>query len=808
MSTFYSRQAKKYNLLTLVCFLVFSNLLNAQNSYTLIGQVKNKEGVLMAGNALALSVSDSSLIKGTFFFDGVFELSGVNEKEVLLKITSIEINDTLFLVTNNKSKNDLGTITVSQKGLSLDEVVVTASVPLFEQTKGGATKVNVKKTMLGSSTSVSEVLSKSPNVLVGSNGASVVGKGEALIYLNGKEIPYERLSSIQVNRVESIEIITNPSAKYDAEGRAIINIITVPNHSEGIQGALIQNSTMAKHFLSSSAVNLSYRKGKWSLKGDYGANFGKDWNQSKTKRTFDTDQGIFVSDINHEENTRLTYTSNYSFGVGYQINKNNDISVEYDGLYNVFDLDVRAQNNSIDPVGFSSGLNTVNDGQTVNKNNSITLNYNSNLDTLGSTFFAGGQYSNFNTNLNDLIAEEIYENDRITYEAIRNNVGSNDIIIATPQVDYNRIFKNGGSLEMGSKYSYANNRGRVDFYSKANKTDEFIILPQFSNDFEYTENIPAAYLQFNGELKGKMKINYSFGLRSEYTSSKGVTNVLDSIVIDTNYVNVFPNMAINGNLSKNWKLGFSYSARINRPQYQDLDPFIWYQDSLTSVQGNPFLKSELTQAFESTISLKKYSLKIGYNYSTNSFRYAVFPGGTGVNSVVLKKINVNQVNSYFGSLTIPFEVKFWKMYNTLSLTFDQIIDERTEFKLNKITPQFYFYSYNEFKVKKWFNIELYGEYVGEQNDGIYFREATGSVSFGLSKNFFKNALTCRFIANDVLKTYEEVGSYELGQTSTDYTRKLNTNFYRLSIVYYFGKLWNVVYRNKATGDEEFNRINQ
>lgn len=795
----------KYILFTLV-LVSFTNKLFSQSSFFDIkAVVVDQNDSLVFGNIIALSPSDSSIIKGAYFLDGNAELLDIKEAPVLVKFSSIGYKDTIIPVNNasNQKLISLGKVVMETSSQELGEVTVSATIPLFEPSDEGGVKVNVKKTMLGSSTSVLEVLSKSPGVIVNGSSISVVGKGEALIYKDGKRITADQLNNIPVQSIEKIEIINNPSSKYDAEGRAVINIIMVVNHAEGFEVAIIQNFIIAKHFLWAPAASLSYRKGKFSLSTNYSVTLGKDWNKGTYDRSITNQSDVYQNNSNNEENTRLTYVGNHSLGLAYQFNSKHSISAEYSGLYNIFDLDVDGDNTVTPSTGYGTRLLTKNNGNTTNFNNSASLNYNGVLDTLGSTIFVGGQYSSFNNQLNDLIDETIFYNENQINEATRNNVGTNDISIITGRVDVAKNLKNGMTFEFGGKYGDVVNKSKIDLYTRTQGT-EFTLIPGYSNDFEYQEKIPAAYLQWKGNIRKKWK--YSIGARSELSMIKGISNTLDKTVIDTTYFNLFPNATFSYAHSEKWNYSLAYTSRISRPKYQDLDPFLWYQDSLTSIQGNPFLLPELVNGGEATVQFKTYSLKMGYNHSQNPSRMVLYPGNTGGGSVIMRRSNFQTKHSLYTTLSVPFNVKFWKSYNTISLTFDKYEDDRPEFQVGKITPQLYAYSYHQFKVKNWFNIELIFDYEGTRDDGIYRDNQRYSVSMGLSKYMLNGDLTLRFLANDVLQTYRETGSSTIGQVSSTYDRKLNTNFYRLSVIYYFGKLRYKSYSNQSTGAEEMDRI--
>lgn len=781
--------------------------LNAQKGSTISGIVVDDRDSLLLGNVLLLNVQDSSLIRGAYIEEGVFSIENITENEVFIKIRSRGYFDSLIYVSNVQSQavHDLGEIKLRTPINDLDGVEVIGKIPLFEPSPDGSTLVNVQKTMLATSASLREVLSKTPNVIVNDNTLTVFGKGEALIYLDGKQISFERMEAIQVNQVAKIQVITSPSAKYDAQGRAVVNIITVVNHSEGLNGVITQNFTQAKNFLSGTSLNVNYRKKKFSISADYGILLGGDWVSMNGAREINTPSGLYLSSYNQTEESRYANVSNYRLGLGYQINAKSNVSLEYAGNYNWFDLDLFAGNTVTAPSGVLTNFKTSTSGDLINISNSFIGNYNVALDSLGSSLFIGGQFSDYSNNPNEFIEEYIYVDGVLNNSALRNNRGSNDIQIITGQVDYGKVFNESGTLELGAKIARTTNAGKLDFFTKGINEPDFIAIPELSNDYLYSELVPAAYAQFKGGLSEK--VNYSIGARSEFTDAVGVSKITDSTLIDTTYFNVFPNVLLNWTISEKWNLSFNYSGRIDRPRFQSLDPFVWYQDSLTSRSGNPFLKPEITHAFETTVGFKMYSLKAGYNYSINHFRFAVLPGAFAENSVVLKPINIENLHSVFASLTIPIQVKFWNSFNTASFTLNKIVDSRPELSSGEIRPQLYLYSYNSFDVKDWFRFELMGEYIGSQNDGVYKNRDTYWVAAGVSKQFFKKKLMCQFLVNDIFRSYRDAGSYTVGQTSVEYEWRMSSNFYRLTIRYNFGKLKDVIYNSRNTGEDEIERTN-
>lgn len=796
---------KKQGILFSFVFFI-TNVIYAQGA-EIKGLVVDDLDSLLFGNVLMLDVKDTSLIRGVYLEDGFFSIKEVSQNEVFIKIRSRGYYDTLLLITNIQEKQvvDLGQILLKRPVNMIDGVEVTAKVPLFEPNMDGSVQVNVQKTMLSSSTSLIEVLSKTPNVVVSESGINVIGKGEALLFLNNRRITMDQLAAISVGDVKDIEIITNPSARYDASGMAVINIRTIVNNKEGWKGTVIQNTTMAKYFLSNTQLSLNYRKGKWSVLIDYGLNLGADWRTTSTNTFTEDASGTYRSISDSEFKEGYNNLSNYSLGFAYDFNPKNKLSIEYNGYYNSYDIEQSTTNQIIVPNQTADLTIQVDNNEDLkNVNSSLSLNYFHDIDSLGSSLFVGAQYASFTNDSYSALDEVFIENGNTALETMKRNVGNSLIDLFSTRLDYEKKFSSTVSLELGAKYANSNNDGSVDF-SIEDTPGNFINVPAFTNGFEYNEDVIAGYAQFGQQLK--KDINYSFGLRSEYTAANGYSKVLKQDIIDTTYINFFPNAQIGKSFGKKWTVNLSYSSRINRPLYQSLDPFVWYKDSLTSTQGNPELQPAKTHALETTVGFKGYTFKVGYAKTDGAFRNIFLQGDNGVNSVVQKLFNIERLDSYYASLAIPFNVKrFWRSYNTVSLTYDKINDSRPEFMETSSIPQLYFYSYNRFRWAKVVDFELIGLYLGEYKEGINHIQPTGYVTVGVSRSFFDNSLLCRLVVNDIFDNFRRIGSAQVGIISANYRQNVNNRYIRLSLTYNFGKLKKVNYSNDSVGSEEQDRI--
>ena len=795
-------------IILITLFLVISLRNFAQDFTEIKGEIRVvNDTISLNGKVSILSIKDSSILRSVKLHKSKFEFKNLDFQEVIVKTHLFDFpwQDSTFIVKLSPGNKfiDLGVLKITPKENGLKEVVISSRTSIYETKSNGDFVINVTNTILSSSTSVYDLLAKTPNIIIDENGVNVVGKGASIIYLNNKRIIENQLSSIQVNQIKKIEIITSPTSKFDANGKSVINIITNKSQSEGIQASITQNTTMAKHLLASSSININWRYKKWSALLNYGQDFGTNWESNILKREVSTIKGYSESENNYEDNSKIKYTSNYLIGFGYDIDSSSTFSFEYMG-----DVFFRNQN-SIATTLFKNETNSLIDistktyGNVANKSNSLNLNYNKFTDTLGSFLFCGFQYLLFGENNETFTSESIYQK-AITYNALRKNNSLSSISYFVAQLDREKQFNNNRIINYGAKLTQASNSGQIDFYSRSIEQSNFIYYPNLSNDFIYNEFIPAIYTQFNKKQNDRMQ--YTIGVRSEYSTINGFSNSLSQKVIDTTYINFFPNFSFNYRIDEKWNVNLAYTSSINRPTYQALDPFLFYVDSLTSQQGNYKLLPEYNYSPELNIIFKQYTLKIGYTLTKDAFRYALVEGVNGQSSSILKQLNIQKQHSYFATLNLPFRYKKFQSLNVFGYTLDQIVDQRPIFQNLGVIPRVYFYTNNSFAIKKVGRLELNIRYLGTRYDGVYYRRPAYNLAFGLSRTFFKNKLKCLFLADDILRTNIVDGYYAMPPSKVSYVRKNNTHLFRLTMTYNFGNLKDVKYNSKDVGEDNAKRI--
>ena len=788
--------------LIFIFLLVYSTGFS-QVQFTIIGKVTTSDGYAPSGNVIALQAEDSTFVKGDFFLDGNFRLAGLHIKNLIIQFTSLEFEDIYVSVQyHNDTIIDMGVIELFKSPIALDEVVVKSRRPVYVQQPNGTMAVLIENTVLAASSSVQEILSKSPDVLVDENGAiSVFGKGNAILYLNGKRIDQNQLGFITPSNIKKIEIIRNPSAKYDAEGAAVINIHTIKSFQNGYQANLKQNVTYSKFagLYTNSDLNLHFNNHRFSSKVYYAFTQGEDRHILHTTRNRDTEEVFLQTDLTTEWQHRYEPFSNFGIGLQYDHGDRSYLSLEYSGFYEQLG-------------GHQLSNNTIEDKTSINfyesdiqrnekdVNHTVSFNFQQSIDSLGSHFFVGGQYSSFANQVDNPIVENSIESNLSSSRMLKNKTAI-DIDIFSAQVDYTKVYPRHKTLEIGAKYSAIENRSDVDFFV-ANDDLIFQINPALSNQFNYRESVAATYLNFKGRINESLQ--YTVGLRGEYTDYTLSLSQIQGQKISDQYFNFFPQLSLNKTLSDRHSFHFSYTARITRVPYQRLNPVLYYQDPYTSIQGNPESIPEKIHAFEINASLNKTKAKLGYSYTLDPFGGGAMRG-EDEKSYVLIRLNFDKKHTFFTSVSRTFETDWLTSTNTINLRYTNIIDHQYGFHQLDPKPNLYIYSNNRIPVKDWFNVELLCYYMGNNHQGLYQRKSYWNITFSLDKSFMNNSLKCRLIANDIFHSVRAAGDYNVGETAIYFHRHWNTNYWRFSIIYDFGKLKRNGYRNKEIGQEEKNR---
>ncbi|WKN45647.1 TonB-dependent receptor domain-containing protein [Tunicatimonas pelagia] len=785
------------------CLVMIYFTAHAQSIQTITGQVVNVQGEPLFGNAIVISPTDSSIIQGTPFLEGTFTLTGLNNQQVLLKLSSLTFRDTILVVRYATNAHvDLGRVRVREAANELDEVTVTAKQSLVNERPDGSLAINIANTPLATATSVDEILSRSPTIVYDEDGnLQVFGKGAAILFINGVRVANERLSTLSPSDIQTIEIISNPGPRYDAEGNAVINIITRTNREQGGQGA-IKNYYSYSDFTgydNRTDIAYSYAQGNWSTHANYGLQLGHNRHIQRTSRTRNIPNNFFRSTIKNDWQYEYDNLSNYGVGLQYNVAADHYFSVQYTGAYEDLGGQQLSDNTIEDSQVIVYNTNIARDDLT--QKNTLNANYYRKMDSLGSSLFIGSQFAGYANDFDNDITESSAIDD-IAQVALINNVGGNDINIFSTQLDYTKVFSKRYHLEWGGKYGYVQINSRTTFFDLGEggtrTRDE-----DLSSSFAYRERVPAAYLNLQGNITDN--IDYGVGLRTELTDYTLFTEVDGGRTIGDTYFNVFPSASLTARLSEQTNVYVTYTSRIVRPPYQTLNPFVVYQDAFTSIRGNPDLQPSRVHALEAGGAWAGLSLKLGYNYTIDPIDGGAFQSEDNPREYILQRVNLSERHAFFGTLSKNINLAWWRSNNTATLSFDRLFDNTGVFAVNNSEPYYYLYSQNSFDIKDWFTLYLTAWYLSDKRDGINFEKDYSSVNLGVEKKLLGNSLTCNLDFNDVFYRVRASGEYRVGQTDVIYDNVWNTHYVRFSVAYNFGRLKELNYRNKNVGESESQR---
>ncbi|MEM1119021.1 MAG: outer membrane beta-barrel family protein [Bacteroidota bacterium] len=796
---------KRLAIINALLLLLFFNTLSAQREYSINAKVVDEQGhPIELGNVLLLHPEDSSLLMGDIFVDGEVRIDNIPNDEFLLNMTALGFTAFYQKVknTNQEAVLNLGQIQLTMQLMKGVEVVGRQAV--FEQ-KGTDLIVNVANTSLKEAGTAMDVLQNAPKVFINRSGQiSIIGKGAALIYLNGQQVSSTQiLSSLNSNDIKEIEIIENPSAKYDAAGNAVINIITKSKTLEGYKIGLLQRVAKAKYFRSYFQANTYYKINKLMLQASYGIRpwqWGGRNQQTRTNLadpTYSEIDNYFV-----QRNKRLDH--DYNLRSTYQFSSNLKLNLQYTGT--VVSGDKKADNIrtalSDEVANFSIAAKVT--GPYDQKSNTLNVSLQNSLDTLGSNFQIVGQYATFDFERNER-NEQIFAIENAATPINRKSQNLNDIRIYTFQTDYKKVVTPKFQVETGLKNAYVTNNSGINFQEE-DLDGQYFILPQFTNGFDYSENILAGYGQFT--WKGKT-VNFSAGLRGEWTKTEGNSvNTGSTATYERSYFNVFPTASLQKTFEKGLTASIDYSYRINRPSFQALNPYVLFVDSLIDLRGNPNLVPEYSQNLSTNLNFKRWNLALNYVFTKgkiNQVFRSLNPQNPEAISFVME--NLQHTKLYSVALSRPLSYKTWNGYFTVGTFYDdhQAMDTEGLIKNDKLG---YYVQVNQSLQLPWaLKLDAYMNYTSSRVDGVYTDNPISYLNLSLSRKFFDNQLTVTLWGNDVFDKYKWKGVTNFNQMYATYLSEGDFHYIRLALNWNFGKLGTNQFGGKQVSKAELNRIN-
>ena len=697
-------------------------------------------------------------------------------------------------------------VSLTEKTLKLQGVTVASKKPMIE-VKADKTIFNVESSINATGSNALELLQKSPGVQVDNNdNISMKGKTGVRVYVDGKMLQLDTkdlsayLKSINSNDIEAIEMISNPSAKYDASGNAgIVNIRLKKNKKFGTNGSVNLGFVQGVTPKGNGSVNLNYRDKKINIFGNVGGNIGKyrnTLNLYRIQRDTLYDQKSIMGWDNNSVNVKA--------GADFFLNAKNTVGVL--ATTNYSDNESRSDGHSdifYKPSNvFIKSLKAYNNtpGHRTNSNFNVNYRY---ADTSGTEINFDADYGLFRGTGRSYQPNYYYsDHQSLLYKIINRNYTPTDIDIYSAKLDVEK--KAGkGKLGYGAKTSFVTTKNTFDFFQD-NANGQPVKLLANSNSFTYKENVLAAYGNYQQQLNAKW--SFQTGLRFEQTHSDGSLTRADGIVqadnrVRKDYLDFFPSAALTWSLTQKHSLNLTYSRRIDRPTYQDLNPFESKIDELTYEKGNAFLRPQYTDNVELTHTFKgMINTTIGYS---NVKDYATQTTDTTGSATYVQQQNLarQQIFSFNMGSSLPIK-KWWNGYANIWFNqqkFNGLVGGK---KVERSVPSYGAYLQQSFTLGHDYTAEVSGWYNGPSVwGGTWKTKSQGSVDAGLQKQVFDKKASVKISVTDIFHTAPWKATNDFGGLYIRGGGSWESQTARLSFSWRFGSSTIKNARDRKTGLE-------
>lgn len=816
-------------LFTLLTGILLSTLVFSQNKIGKISGVITDESQkpLQSASVSLLRAKDSSLVKiAVTDKEGKYEFEKIIEGKFLLSVSSVGFQKRFgqsVEITADNSTFNAETIKLSAESKSMEGVTVTAKKPFIE-TKIDKTVVNVDASPTSAGSTALDILEKSPGITVDNDGnISLRGKQGVIVMMDGKQTFLSAadlanlLRNMPASALDQVEIMTNPSSKYDASGNSgVINIKTKKGKNNGFNGSIMIGATTSLFHpdeawylrpKSQNSINFNYRKNKINFFGNYNPNMFRGMNRLSLDSRF-MDDNYNTTGYNFTE-TRFKFGNDnhtLKLGLDWYADKKNIFGIVVSGfsfsghptpisVSDLVDANKQLENRLISSI----------DNELKFQNATLNLNWKHTFDTTGRELTADFDYVVY-SNVSDMVLTTDF------YDGFLQKTGTSylqghlpaNIDIYTFKSDYTHPVKS-GRFEAGIKFSYVKNNNLVNYERKINNQWEIDHIR--SNHFIYDETINAAYVNYSREIK---KWTFQAGLRMENTIAHG-NQVVTKQTFKRDTTNLFPTAFISYKVDKKNTLTVAYGRRIQRPNYQDLNPFTYFLDTLSYRQGNIYLRPQYTHNIDLTHSFSgKFITTFNFNTTDDIISQIVKPEPDS-KIRYLTVDNVAQFTNIGVSITAP--VTFAKWWN--ANLFTNVFNNRYKGVYDTFNIDISYTSFtanltNNFTFKKGWSAELSGMYRHKALGGLTRMQPIYQMSFGFQKQVMQGKGTVRFNVRDPFAWQKFEGRNTYGMIDGGFIARPDIRQVTGTFTWRFGKTGqqNQPRRRNSSSQDEQNRVGQ
>lgn len=782
--------------------LLFSSSLFAQNQIK--GTIVNQNNAPIDFAEIYLYDTNEQIIQHNFTNEnGVFTLQDIEPNTYKLKVFNLNAlqYDQTILVNQNQ---ELDTIKINTNS-TLNEVVIQANSKSFER-KVDRNIFNVANSVYASNNTATDLLKLTPGIKVEEENIALIGKGNARVMINDQMIQLtgeallSYLKTISSENIQSIEVITAPPSKYDAEGNSgLINIVL----KEARQNAW------------SNQINAGFRgahKGSWSL----GNNFNYNKNRVSIlagvsgvtgyRQTNENMQIIYPDQVWKTSNIGTKRTNSFAGNLQFELKASDKTSlgIQYRGSTNTPNNKDKTHtdvNNLVDNLNKS--INTIGKNKEDMNNQSLNIHLIHKLDTLGTKLnfdFDYFTYKNTKSRLFNTIEYDV--NNIINNEHKAQSFGLQNIENYSAKIDIDHPLK-WFKFSYGAKASFITTDNKTSFFNHTSGTP-IEDLKQRDN-FEYKENTQAVYV--NGSKNFGERWQAQVGLRLENTQTTGHSKTYD-IQDKVDYTKLFPSVYLAYAMNEDNNFSLSYNRRIGRPSYWELNPFRWYINEYSYSEGNPKLEPTFVDNVETSYTFKnKLTMSIGYSITKNSYsQYAIIDPQTNVQQFVRE--NIYDLAIFNANISYSFNKWKWlQSQNTVSV-FHNHTTLIKKVDLEIVNGWGAYFATNNtiyLNANKTFQAQIDFWYQPTCNYTMYNVKSTSSLTIGAKYAMLDKKLNLSLLVNDIFKSSTMNVTTSTNGINQHYNVDYDPRYINIGLSYTFGNSTIKVKEHQGGNEEETRR---
>ena len=786
--------------------LTLLSIFSGSAQIAITGTVTDEKSQPVGFASVALvAAADSQLVKGALSdTTGAFSIADVpsGEYRLLINMLGYETQYTEPFTIKTDSKNVTADISLKEADNLLREAVVVAKRPLFEQ-KADRLIMNVSDSPIASGGSALEILQKLPGVLVVQDRVTLAGNSNVSIWIDGKASQYADMNAVlrdmPGDQIDRVELITQPGAKFDATGGTIINIILKRNANLGFNGTAaltLGGSTYDQsdagtddrnyHRLNPS-LSLNYRKGQWNLFGSYSYYERNNFNIINVDR-FIGQESYFQKGYSPDE----SQSHNYRFGADFFATEKTTVGL----LFRGFNRSSESMGTNVTDVFDREQTQQFGSFTTLNDAFSDRSNFLTNLNVKHEFNAKTGHALNFDIDytqyaINNTSLLNIFQNEPNSPESHSVQKVDQPIQLLVGNLDYTLPIDSTFKVEVGAKSSFAKIDNQLDFLRGV------MLDPDLSNDFLYEENINAGYFNLSKKLG---RFDLIGGLRAEQTVVSGTT--MNQQLLDRNYLQWFPSASALYRVNEHFAVQGSYSRRVNRPGFQQQNPFAFFIDSLTYTQGNPKLRPEISNNGQFAVTYDNQPfMRISYS-KTNDVIIENAPRLEGTRTFTTSE-NLAKYERWAFELNFPVKIgDIVDGYGGNQFIRNAYDAEYLDIHYKRAKWNWLAYTQINVKLPADFKFEIGGWYMTNFLEEFFDIGSMGGMSLGLSKTFWEKRGRLSLSVNDVLYTQKTNVHIDYGDVLVNFFERGDSRNARLTFSYRFGNTELKGARRRNTGSEE------